>query len=811
MSTKYIADPRKLLLALLAGVLCGTGFAATERYPYLAEFRLAASDTLPEVESSQQVVFSDVVSGIPKAEGIDRITAPPITVVLGQRLELRDSTTGASCFDSDSELIWEPGTAAVSRTGRHVSWTVRQTALFEAQGFMLMVEIQNHSSSRRSLTFTSSQKPSLARPESWNWDPTFRADSKAEAIVDGSLVAHQNLAGAVALALEGGIARAGEEASKLERGIGIAAHSSVTVPLVVVVAEDAAAAAGAARRLLQHPSQTAAAAREQMERNLETWFKSVPVLSHPDPRVTRFYRHAAAQLLWARWKLGDRLALDPWYSTSGRDSGALNAYAWDLQYAALPMALLDPAAMRALLVALPAAPLSEHFSIEPLRGAGLGPFYSYNSYAYTAAVDEYLRRTGDWDLLHAVSGGKTILEWLTELAEWGERDRDPDGNGLLDCGNDKNILELKKTGTGYGYIHEVPSPNGERAWVYATVADYLEHDSKSRHQQTIALFRERAARVRRALNEVLWLEDAGWYGARQRDGVVVPVYSIQVFDLLRFPGLVPPARARRLSGHLNTEEFLGPWGVRSMSIKDRLFDYNDHDWAGPMTYAGDGPQLVADLFGAGFRREAMDALERILWWPEHMSVYPQGIANDDYSFRYPEAKRFGGRISAGRSNVIAGSTGMDAILRGLFGVEPGRDGSIGFAHNHKPGDGPYSLTYPFRGRAWMVTQSESGLHVLTDDGFDMELTRPGSTVHVLPGPQRIAIHAAARPEGSGMLSLDRTAISRALRGEGSAGLAVRVNGVNVPSPPGRRLEFSFNGAALDIEITGPHIEPPSAR
>jgi len=802
---------RKLCLALFAGVLCGFAGVATERYPYLAEFRLAAKETLPEVESAQQVIFSDTVSGIPNAEGIDRITAPPITVVLGQRLDLSDSVTGASCFESEPELVWEPGMATISRAGRDVSWTVRQTALFESQGFMLSAEIQNHSQNRRSLVFTSTQKPSLTRPEHWNWDPTFRANSPAIAIADGSLIVHQNLAGAVALALDGGIARPDEETSKLQRRIDIAARSTVTVYLAIVVAADAANAAGAARRLLENAPQAAAAARGQMETNLESWFKSVPVLVHPDPRVIRFYRHAAAQLLWARWKLGEVLALDPWYSTSGRDSGALNAYAWDLQYAALPMALLDPAAMRALLVALPAAPLSRHFSIEPLRGAGLGPFYAYNSYAYTAALDEYLRRTGDWEILQAVSGGKTILKWLMELAEWGELDRDPDGNGLLDCGNDKNILELKKTGNGYGYINEVPSPNGERSWVYDTVADYLEHLSAPRYQLQIWRFRERAGRVRRALNDVLWLEEAGWYGARQRDGVVVPVYSIQIFDLLRFPGLVPAARATRIASHLNTEEFLGPWGVRSMSIRDRLFDYNDHDWAGPMTYAGDAPQLVADLFGAGFEREAMDALERILWWPEHMAVYPQGIANDDYSFRYPEAKQFGGRISAGRSNVIAGCTGMDAVIRGLFGVDPGRDGSIGFAHNHKSGDGPYTLNYPFRGRAWNVTQSDSGLQLHTNDGFNLELARARSTVRVSIGLQRIAIHAAARGEGSGKLTLDATAIVKTLAVAGPPRFDLRVNGVLVPSPAGNKLSIDFDGAAVDIEIKETRAALPGVR
>ena len=225
----------------------------------------------------------------------------------------------------------------------------------------------------------------------------------------------------------------------------------------------------------------------------------------------------------------------------------------------------------------------------------------------------------------------------------------------------------------------MPSPNGERSYVYETVADLLEEEHDTEHADLIPKFRQSAAEVRRAINEILWMDDAGWYGSRQADGTVAAIYSIQIFDLLRIPGVVPPERARRLVAHLNDAEFLGPWGPRSLSIKDRLWDWTDHDWSGPMTYIGDGPQLVADVYQAGFPREAWKVLERMLWWPEHLAVYPQGVANDDYTTRFPQSQPFGGRISAGRTNEISGSVGVEAIVRGLFGVRPERDGSIGFS------------------------------------------------------------------------------------------------------------------------------------
>jgi len=77
------------------------------------------------------------------------------------------------------------------------------------------------------------------------------------------------------------------------------------------------------------------------------------------------------------------------------------------------------------------------------------------------------------------------------------------------------------------------------------------------------------------------------------------------------------------------------------------------------------PQLVADLYQAGFAAEAWRVFERILWWPEHLAVYSQGIANDDYTSRFPQSKPFGGRISAGRTNEISGCVGVEAIVHGL--------------------------------------------------------------------------------------------------------------------------------------------------
>ncbi len=99
--------------------------------PALSDFRISASEVLPEVDSAQHVVFSDTISAIPDGEGIEKITAPPLTASLHQHVGVCDRETGqciANGKPSHSfELIgtpsatWEPGQWTASLDGQLLS------------------------------------------------------------------------------------------------------------------------------------------------------------------------------------------------------------------------------------------------------------------------------------------------------------------------------------------------------------------------------------------------------------------------------------------------------------------------------------------------------------------------------------------------------------------------------------------------------------------------------------------------------------------------------------------------------------------
>jgi hypothetical protein len=597
--------------------------------PTLADFRIDSSDILPEVESAQNVVFSDTISAIPGEVGVEKIVAPPLTVVLHQQIGVYDVASGQCIFNGNPsrgfELIgtlsssWEPGQWTTSLHGRLLSLSVQQTALNQPAGLVERIVVKNEWTERRTFRVFSIQQPRIGRPDLWNYSPAFSADNPAPTVgASGAALLHANLSGGVALASRGmsvygydsydaAVAAMMQpsmqsEAQQDEHAVSgicwevkLNPGAEATIYAVIEISPNGGLVAASTSQALDASPALVQKSRSEMQENLSRWFEKLPQLT-ASPAISRFYNRAAVQLLYDRWKLGNTFVLDPWYPVSGRDSGGMNIYAWDVQYASLALSFLDPASLRAIIKALPAAPLTEHYAIEPLHGSGEGAFYTYNPYVFTSTVDQYLRTTGDWTILTEQAAGKTILDWLVQLAEWGEKDRDPDGDGLLDYGNDSNLLELHKTGSGPGYINEVPSPNGERVYVYRTVADFLEHVAPAQKQETIHHLRTMADAVSKAVNQVLWLDRDGWYGTKQRDGSVIPVYSIQVYELLRVPGLVPRDRAAKLMAHLNDSEFVAQWGIRSMSIKDRLFDYNDHDCAGPMSYTVTGPELIADFF-----------------------------------------------------------------------------------------------------------------------------------------------------------------------------------------------------------------------
>ena len=152
--------------------------------------------------------------------------------------------------------------------------------------------------------------------------------------------------------------------------------------------------------------------------------------------------------------------------------------------------------------------------------------------------------------------------------------------------------------------------------------------------------RNRARALAKAVNDVLWDEEAGSYAAydlcagRRKfslgDAFVADVgkFAFQTCSNLipLYARMAPPARAKRMiEGYvLNAEHFLSPWGIRSLSRSSEYYNnavwgnpprFGPHDrmtnsnWQGPV-WVPLGYFMCHALRHYGFRREAAEVADR---------------------------------------------------------------------------------------------------------------------------------------------------------------------------------------------------------
>jgi hypothetical protein len=88
--------------------------------------------------------------------------------------------------------------------------------------------------------------------------------------------------------------------------------------------------------------------------------------------------------LSCRWT-ADKFILNPRYSTSGIDGGAMNCYLWDIAYVAKLLALTDPDALQKHIMTFTTADINEHYAMNPTDRKEMGPLYFYNYYG-TAGI-----------------------------------------------------------------------------------------------------------------------------------------------------------------------------------------------------------------------------------------------------------------------------------------------------------------------------------------------------------------------------------------------------------------------------------------
>ena len=435
--------------------------------------------------------------------------------------------------------------------------------------------------------------------------------------------------------------------------------------------------------------------RRVWQDRLDTYLADVPKLTSSNRDLEIYYRRSLISGLVCFWEHPD-FVMSPHIATSGLDGGAMCSYLWDFGgYAPQTLTLMlgDRAGDAALRFAR--MDLTRFYAMAP-DGRPVGVAYAYSVWSFVQIV---------WAICAQRGFNEELFQEALRLVL--ELESRADESLLVDFGSHDALLEMR----GTGWEHVVASPNAERAWCLRRLADLID----GKEAELAASWRLRADGIAAAIRSHLWDEPAGWFRCLHPGGHSEMVLSIQAFDALR-AGVCTPSMKTRLLRHLVEDGFLGHYGASSVARADSIhYELNDPDWSGGGAYCGEGPQLALTLYETGEPALAWDVLRRHFWMGRHYPYFPQ----ESYADRpqSPPNKR---------ANIISGLTGAEAILFGLFGLQPAPDGSLHIAPQPPTGQTVALTGLRYRGHLIDITLSPGRLSVTVD----------GATIHEGP-PARV--------------------------------------------------------------------------
>jgi hypothetical protein len=305
---------------------------------------------------------------------------------------------------------------------------------------------------------------------------------------------------------------------------------------------------------------------------------SMPVLAFETPALERLYWWGILGVIWFRREWPGNV-IGRSYDTLMPNYWATTTFIWDYSLSSLVHAMLDPVEMRRQLEHWIASDIHTMFGTSSLTGGTVGQWYSVNDYAMVRLVGDYVRITGDVAFLsHEIGAGdaapqpvwKHLIAWATAWQKLRSSD-----SGLADYGEINNLLECVST-----YTHEVASLNAANIWSMRAVAGLLDQVGQTNAAHEL---RAQASDLVPAIL-ALYVPGAGYFGARQPDGAVIPVrhcYDFNIVGSLIAGDLPEPMRAEMVAffqRELMTENWmhaLSPWDPdASFSLRP------DHQWNG---------------------------------------------------------------------------------------------------------------------------------------------------------------------------------------------------------------------------------------
>ncbi|GIH00588.1 hypothetical protein Pma05_71600 [Plantactinospora mayteni] len=389
----------------------------------------------------------------------------------------------------------------------------------------------------------------------------------------------------------------------------------------------------------------------------------LPTLHTPDPELARAYYMGALLVLYLRNVRVGRTGR-PVFLTGGPRLGASTTYYWDHTEWSRMYAMLEPAGLRDWLLQALSGRYDASFGFDVWGGGPLGNYYVSNDYSLFRLVEHYVGVTGDVAFLAEPAGDRSVLGHVERLAYgFAGRRTAATGGILADYGPDAwGVLECVPN-----YVHAMASFNAAYVHMlrsYAALLRFLGRDGEAARAESEA---------GDLTGAVLDLYAGGGRWQLARPGGRETIGHVLDFGLVAasLPDDLPPDRRAEMVAFVVDSLLAGPW-MRALAADDPIAPYSDRPDHGAGGAFGAWPGVTAyglarlgrpDLAVGVLRRTPRAASGAL--WGQAMEIVTDGVSADA-----DPVVRVAGRGVANRDS-IAGAATTEAVIAGLFGVEPG--------------------------------------------------------------------------------------------------------------------------------------------
>lgn len=448
-------------------------------------------------------------------------------------------------------------------------------------------------------------------------------------------------------------------------------------------------------------------------------FSRVPELTSDNKVLETYYHRSLLHLLMNEWN-GKDFFLDPYYATGCIHGDTISCYMWNYGGPYRMWSLLDPASAKAYIRHFLSLDISSCYAFFADDGGGYGPYYPINQEKVIFLAYYYVMQTGDLAMLEEELNGQPVIAHLVREAL--AHDDLSVSAKLADYGASNDHLELRSptfaTDPQMRYDGIVPDLNLRRCSNFHLVAELCRLIGYTPEVDLAG----RAEALKKLIHRKLFSPAHGWFRCRGHEGDEIYRYTIQMFKNLGWGDwvLTTESEAALVKHLMNEKEFLGPYGVHSLSKLDPAYYEDDVDNGGPGACVSFAPAIIDRLYRSGRVREAETILKRLLWMGGCLPYWGDSQRADVRDYRRNTSLQCD----------IEGAVPAQTIIFGMFGIDIRPDFSIGITPHLFPDTNFMKLSgVHLAGMTFDITCDRGGVKIVCGDRTFT--APPGGTV-VLP-------------------------------------------------------------------------------